>query len=456
MPPEARLDPVLSQSPLPAGTPLPPAAGAVRAPQEETRAERWNHSLLWLLLLLVIVLAAWIYWGRLDVVSRASGTVIPEGQVKQIQHLEGGIVREILIQAGQRVVEGQPLILLESLRNETEVEELRTRIDGLQIRIARLEAEVGGVATLEYAESLRERQPRLVRESLELFKTRHERLSAQLRVQQRLTEQHQQRRAEVEARLAANQRVLGFLREQVGMSERLLEGNLSNRMNHLDLLKELSRIEGQMAEDRALLGQIDAALRETAEQQVLLRNQFREEAQDVLDEALHSLSMLEQRLRKEADGLARTVIRSPAEGTIKTLHVVTVGGVIPPGGLIADVVPTEDRLLILAQLPPGDIGYVEVGQVVKIRLASVDGFRYDPTDGRVEKISPDTLLNEQGMTYYQVHIVTEQPFFQRGAAVYPFFPGMLVECTILTGVRSVAQYLLEPILGEMNQALQER
>lgn len=414
------------------------------------------RRLLWALTLLVLSFVAWAFWGQLDVVSQAPGVVAPETWVQNVQHLEGGIIRSVWVREGEYVEAGQPLVGLDTVRNEVEVQELRSRIQGLLIRIQRLEAEYQGVPDLQYTGELAEQQPRLVREALTLFAARQQRLQAQIRVQESLLEQHRQRRTEINARLSANQRILGFLREQVGMSERLLEGSLSNRMNHLDLLKELARVEGQITEDRALLEQVAAAIQETQEQITLIRDSFREEAQHELDEAQHNLHVLEQRIVKELDALARAVIRAPVSGTLKTLQRSNVGGVVPPGGLVAEIVPQDDRLVIDAQLTPSDVGYVRVGQPVQLRLASADGFRFDALRGSVEQISPDTLLNEEGFPFYRIRIGVEQEFFQRGDEVYPLFPGMPVQSAILTGSRSIMDYLLEPFLGLRGQALRER
>ena len=415
-----------------------------------------QRALVWLLVFFLFSVIGWAYWGHLDVVSVAPGVVVPESSIKRVQHLEGGIVQTVLIEPGQRVSAGQSLILLDALRNETEVAELQSRVEGLLIRIQRLRTEFLESSELTFDPVLQERQPLLVREANTLFRARTERLAGQIRVQQTLLEQHRQRGVEIDARLAANQRVLGFLRQQVEMSERLLQDNLSNRMNHLDLLKELARVEGQIAEDRALREQVRSAIQEAQDQQALLREQFREQAQQELDEAQHSLGALEQRLRKEQDSLARTDVRAPVDGTVKTLHVTTPGEVIAPGGLVAELVPQDDRLVVDARLSPADIGYVNLEQTVRVRMASAEGFRFDPLEGAVEHIGPDTLQDEHGNPYYQIRIGLTDDHFRRGTQIYPIFPGMLVEGSILTGSRSILNYLLQPLLEVRGQALRER
>lgn len=165
---------------------------------------------------------------------------------------------------------------------------------------------------------------------------------------------------------------------------------------------------------------------------------------------------LTQRMQKFKDSLQRTVVRSPVDGTIKSLYVFTVGGVLRPGDPIADIVPAGDRLIIEAKLPTSDIGYIEEGQTAVIKLASADAMRFGGLDGNVINISPDTLVTPDGMPFYKVRIETEDDHFQRGSQKYNLFPGMQVMANIQTGQRTVLEYVLAPLLNSMDDAMQER
>ncbi|MBF0219444.1 MAG: HlyD family type I secretion periplasmic adaptor subunit [Gammaproteobacteria bacterium] len=425
-------------------TPTPPAAN------------RLHHLFLLLLSATLAAATLWASWGTLDVVSHAQGVVSPAGQIKNVQHLEGGIVSEILVHEGQQVTAGETLITLDATRSRAEVEEIEVRMESLAVKLTRLEAEVNGAKTLTYPNPLQEKHPRLVKEAITLFHARQQRLQAQVAVQKSLIQQHHYKIGEINSRIAATKGITAFLVEQIAMSSKLLESSLSNRMNHLDLLKEQRRLEGQLAEDESSLKQTEAAHGEAQQQLEVINSTFREEAQDGLDETLHTLNVLTQRIKKEQDSLRRTRIDSPVSGTIKRLHLATVGGVVTAGATLAEIVPSDDALIIEAQLPPGDISYVLPGQPSRIRLASADGFRFAVINGKVEFVSPDTLLTEEGVPYYKIRIRTEKTHFEKGEERYPFFPGMLVECTIMTGERTLLEYLLQPFIGISARALQER
>jgi adhesin transport system membrane fusion protein len=165
---------------------------------------------------------------------------------------------------------------------------------------------------------------------------------------------------------------------------------------------------------------------------------------------------MKQRLRKYSDTLRRTVIRSPVRGLVKTLHIVTIGGVVKSGEPIVDIVPVEDRLVVEAHLPIQDIGYVQTGQDAVVKLASRDAGRFGKLDGKVVHVSPDTFTTPEGATFYSVRIETSEDSFVRGDFKYKLIPGMLVTAYIHTGQRTVLDYLLDPFLDSMDQAMKER
>ncbi|MHA1598186.1 MAG: HlyD family efflux transporter periplasmic adaptor subunit, partial [Alphaproteobacteria bacterium] len=146
----------------------------------------------------------------------------------------------------------------------------------------------------------------------------------------------------------------------------------------------------------------------------------------------------------------------PVDGVVKSLYVTTIGGVLKPGQTVADVVPGGDRLIIEAKLETQDIGYVQAGQSVIVKLTSADAMRFGNMEGTVTNVSPDTLVTQDGLSYYKVRIETEKDRFQRGDLQYRLYPGMQVVTNILTGKRTVLEYIAGPLLNSMDEAMTER
>jgi len=415
-----------------------------------------THMFLLLCILLLGGFSAWSYYAELDVVSNATGSVAPSSSVKSVQHLEGGIVREILVKEGEEVRRGQPLVELESTASVADVEELRVRLNALTLDVALYEAEIKGADAIAIPEAVRQAHPQLAAKAIGMFETRRGRMLNQIRAQKEAISQREHEIREVRARKVNAQRNLKLVQEQIGISEKLLKRDLTNRMLHLNYLKERADLRGRIDEASAVLPRLRAAAEEAKSNLHIVSASFREEAQQKLDEASRSRDELSQRLKKFEDSLKRTVLRAPVDGIVKTVYVFTRGGVVQPGRTVLDIVPKGDRLIIEAQLPTQDIGYVQPGQAVKVKLASADAARFQDLAGEVVTVSPDTLVTEQGVPYYKVRIATQRTYFEDGALRYSLFPGMQVICAIQTGTRRVFQYILDPLIGRMGDALRER
>lgn len=415
-----------------------------------------TRGFLWLCVAVVGGFFAWATIGRLDVVADAAGEVIPSTQLKSVQHLEGGIVREILVREGDRVTQGQPLLRLEPIQNDADVGEISARIASLRVEIARLDAEATGAEAPAFPADVTAATPDLVRQAQELFATRRQRLQSQLAAHNQLIQQRGIEIEEMTARIAADEEGLGLLRQQVKISEDLLKDDLTNRMLHLNLLKEVATLRGRIVESKATRARTRAAKEEAGSRLDSIRHTFESEVRQDLEEKRRSLDEYTSRLRKFEDSRQRTVLRSPVDGVVKSMYVATVGGVVKAGGTVADVVPIDDKLVVEARLPTQDIGYIHEGQAATVKLMSAEAVRFTNIEGKVVQVSPDTIQRGEGPPYYKVRIEVARDYFERRELRYKLVPGVQVRVSILTGKRSVLDYLLDPFLSSFRTAFRER
>jgi adhesin transport system membrane fusion protein len=427
-----------------------------KEPTTITGAGRSTHRLLALCITTCLMFFIWASVFTLDIVSLASGEVIPSSLIKSVQHLEGGIIRKISIREGEQVKRGQELIVLEPTQSGADVGEIRVRLLSLRTEIVRLEAEVSGADAPTFKADLMTDYPRMAKQTLARFKSRKKSLQSRIDSQSQTIAQRSQEIKEIRARIKNLNQNLVLMKEQISISEELLKEDLTNRYNHLDLLKESSGIQGRIEEDASALHRARSALKEAEANLDGIVTAFREESGMQLEEARLSFNELSQREQKFDDNLARTILRSPVDGVIKTLYITTVGGVLRAGQTVIDVVPVDDRLVVEAKLKTDDIGYVKAGQSALIKLSSADALRFGGIDGTVTNVSPDTLVTEQGTPYYKVRIEMANDRFQRGDLQYKLFPGMQVIASIRTGDRTVIEYLTDPFLNTMSGAMRER
>jgi membrane fusion protein, adhesin transport system len=288
---------------------------------------------LGLMLLLVAGAALWGWYGRLDVVSTALGEVVPSGQVKRVQHLEGGIIRAFLVKEGDLVKTDQPLLELEAASNDADVQELRVRIASLQADVARLKASSSNADDITFPDAFANNHADLVRRARAAFLSRRQRLENQVAAQkeavvQRIGEENQTR-----ARIKNDREQLVTVKEQLAIAEDLLRDELISRLKYLELKRESSALQGRINESTLSLKRLSAAKREAEFEAQAIRDDFAEEVRGDLAKKTLSLAEYTERMAKYRDSQRRTIIRSPADGIIKTLHVVTIGGVVSPGGL---------------------------------------------------------------------------------------------------------------------------
>lgn len=425
-------------------------------PQAEESMSRGVALLVLLLTLLVATFVLWANHSSLAIVSVAVGEVKPSSRVKHVQHLEGGIVEEIMVREGQSVTQGEPLMALSPTRNEADLAELNARLRTRRVDRIRLLAEIQDAKELSFPAELEAEAPQLTADARAMFETRRQQAAAEHERLSKLVQQRQQEVRRIETHLASARESLALLDEQFQISADLLAKGITNRYSHLELQREVQRIKGEIAQDHEAIKGAKAALAVAQSELQEARLNRNEAARLELSAVETELSELGERLRKFQDTLARTIIRAPVAGIIKETAVATVGGVVQPGETVFTIVPEGDTLIVEARLPPHEAGYVHPGQRAVIRLNSAELARFGNIEGIVEEISPDRLTSEQGEPYFRVRISAERSFFEARDSRYELFPGTQVIANIQTGERTVMDYITAPLISEGRRALLER
>lgn len=399
--------------------------------------------------------AVWAALFTLDIASHSIGEVVTSSQTQVVQHLEGGIVRKLLVKEGQSVRVGDPLVALERTASEAELNELEAHIASLTIRISRLEAQQAGKRNFEVPPVIAEKYPAQIQVARQLFESQRMRRAGSLEVQGTKISQREAEHKELDARRAQLEGKLQLLREQIVISERLLKEGLTNKYEHLDLLKEEQTTQGQLNETHAALVRVEASRRQEAASLKTLAVGDREEIQVDLEDSRKQLLEFKERLLKYTDSQQRAIVRAPIDGTVMTMNVVTEGGVVAPGGTLLSLVPGGNALLIEAKLPVGDVGLIRPGQAARIQLLSSSARGFQPIDAEVIDISPDSVTERDEERYYRVRLRPAAHAFRRHAQSYALAPGVDVSVAILTGERSVLAYIFDPLLSGMSAALTE-
>jgi len=419
--------------------------------------------------LFFLVTVIWSFIGTLDYVTVTQGVVTPSNKIKKIQHLEGGIIRSILVSEGQRVEEGTPLIELEATKSEAELNELETRLTALQIDLIRLEAEQKadkqmdagegkevGRRRLVFPEKIRDQYPSKVEKAVSLFHIRNTALKNRILAQKNVVQQKKQDMEEIKQRIIKNKKYLKILEEKIKISEVLLKDDLSNRLEHLIYLEQKIGVEGKVNEDYWSLAKSKTVISEAELRIKTLKDAHREIAATEYSDKSNAYEELRFRKSRLLDNRSRTMIRSPVGGRVKYLYYTTVGGVVSPGAVVVEIVPRAGQLMIEGRLPVNEKAYVEVGQSVKVRLTAPGPAGFGQLDGRLDYISADSISDQNGLTYFLTRITVDGDSVSYNGKSYQLGAGESVECRILTGQRRIIDYFIEPFWKGANKALRER
>jgi len=407
----------------------------------------------------VLVALGWAAVAEIDEVTVGQGHVIPSSKMQVVQNLEGGIVAEILAEAGQVVRKGQPLMRIDDTRFSSSYREGEARDTALRVRIARLEAEATLSAFVPPADLAREK-PELVRQEQALYESRRRDFAAGLAVLQRQAEQRGQELAEMQAREDQLQHSLELVKQELAMTRPAAEKGVISRVELIRLERQANDLNGELTVVRLAVPRLQAATREVREKIEQVSAEFRAAASRELSETRADQSVVSATNVALVDRLARTTVRAPVAGTINQVKVTTVGGVVQPGMDLIEIVPLDDTLLVEARVRPRDIAFLRPGLDAMVKLSAYDFSIYGGLAGTVEHVSADAIVDDRpGVvpeSYYLVRVRTSQSSRGAGKRDLKVIPGMQATVDIRTGRRTVLQYLLKPVLRAKENALRER
>ena len=381
----------------------------------------------------------------IEVLSLADGKIIPQGRIKFVQHLEGGIVEEILIKEGQKVETSQPLVILSKEKASSEFEEINSRLKSINLSILRVNSEkekLNNIIIPDRMKNLFDND--LIKFENELLKSRKKAIDSERKSKVSNIDKSKQNLINLKKRLK-------IVKEQESISEKLLKAEATNRLRHLELLRELSDVESKIDEQKSLILFNENELEK-------VNNNYDEQLNQELSALKKEKEELNKRIQKYSDSLNRTVLKSPVTGIVKLISVNSKGAIVAPGVTVVEIVPDNEKLIVEAKLPLSEIGYISNGLDAKIRLNTPEGSRFRALEGEVVFVGADriSISDKNEESYYLVKIETKETSFSKKDENFELFSGVPVIVGIITGKRSFIDYFLTPFKNKVSFALSER
>ena len=420
------------------------------------RGRRFAYILTVISIIFFIVMGTWAHYAILDEVTRGEGTIVPSSRTQVIQNLEGGILAEILVHEGDIVEAGDVLVRVQNTVAQANLQDARSQYLTLLATEARLVAEIEGHEDIDFPLGVMNEAPTVASDQQRLFNARKRQLDAQISVLKSQAQQRKQEVAEMASRLRQLEQSLSLAREELAITSPLVQKGVMPRIELIRIERQVADLEGEIRTIRTAIPRLQAAQQEANQRVEEMRLTVQTEASDELNTTRAELKSISQSLFAGEDRVTRTAVTSPVRGTVKDMKITTVGGVIQPGEDIMEIVPLDDSLIVEARIRPADIAYLRPDQKAVIKVSAYDFSIFGGLTAKLERISADTIKDEQGESFYHVYLRTEVNSLQHQGEELPIIPGMTVTAEILTGEKSVLDYLLKPILKARDSALRER
>lgn len=411
---------------------------------------------LWVSVAFFIVMIIWASLAEIDEVTRGDGRAIPSSRLQKIQNLEGGIVSEVFVHEGEVVQAGAPLLRLDDTRFRSNAGESAADRLALEARIKRLNAQLNDDDTLTLPSDFMEKSPDIAKGEIELFISIKQRIQSELGGLNEQLIQKKQELLDYQAKVSQTRRSLDLLKQEIDMSEPLVAKGAISKVEILRLRRSEVDTRGQLDSMTLAIPRATAAVKEIENKIGETRDRYRSEALSQLNEARTELSKTEASGKAIDDRVNRTLVTSPVRGIVQQMMVNTIGGVIQPGSDLVEIVPLDDTLLIETKIRPQDIAFLHPGQEAMVKFTAYDYTIYGGLKAKLEQISPDTVTDKEGQSYYVVRLRTEKNYLGSEAKPLLIIPGMVASVDIITGRKTIMSYLLKPILRAKAESFSER
>ncbi|MGD9718197.1 MAG: HlyD family type I secretion periplasmic adaptor subunit [Sulfurimonadaceae bacterium] len=419
------------------------------------RAPTKMSKVLKIWLFTVLAFIVWASVAEIDEITRGDGKAIPYGQNQLIQNLEGGIVESILVNEGQIVKEGDILLKINNAKSLSAAKTNTLKYQELEAKRMRLHAEANMLPFKEAATDDEELAFQIAL-AKKLYDSNMIEFQAKDKAMIDLIDQKKQEYKEAQANIHSLRKSLEYVSEEIAMTAPMVREGVKSKVDFLKLKREANEIENRIQAAELSLPRLEAAISEFRNKRIEAKQLFINTAKRELNEVTAEIARLQAQQEEFSDQVRRTMVASPVDGIVQKLYIHTVGGVVKPGEDLVEIVPTSKKLILEVKIKPSDIAFIHPGAEAKVKVSAYDYAIHGGLTGKVIFISPDTITDKEDETFYIIHVETEKSYLGTDEHPLQIIPGMTVNVDIITGQKTVMQYILKPILKSKQYVFTER
>ena len=410
-----------------------------------------------------LILIIWASFSEIDELARGQGKVIPANKIQTIQNLDGGTVSEILIQEGDHISKEQPLMKIDTIRFEASLEENQEMYNSLLAKNIRLKEETAykvgqqKIESLVFPIQLKGNNYTFLEDKL--FKTRIQELENSLKTLRLQLSQKEQELQELYSKEEQLKRSLSLISQQKDAIDKMVKNGSKSNVELLKMEHTYNETKGDLDATTLSIPRSKFAIEESKSKIEEKLSQFKSEASKELQTVEADLKKIEARLVSDNDKLNKTIVRSPVDGIVKLIHINTIGGVVKSGDNLVEIVPDSDILIIETKIDPKDIAFINPTQKAIVKITAYDFSIYGALEGKIVDISADSIedkASKDNKPYYKVIVKTNKNFLEKDGKILPIIPGMIANVDIITGKKTVMDFLLKPIIKAKRESFHER
>ncbi len=416
------------------------------------------------IILFVLSLGIWASIAQVDELTRGDGKVIPSSKIQKVQYFDNGIVTAILKKEGEHVTKGEALMRIDTTRFQASYEETQENILSLRVAEKRLEKELitnykGSLPKLKFSKSLNNIAKEYILSQKSIYKNKFYERRNSLKVIQLQLKQKKQELVEIQSKYSQLRKSKRLVTKQYRTIQKLVKSGSKSKIELLDKENELNTIDGEIDATKLSIPRSKLAIEEIKAHMEEKVQSYKSEISIELQKITSEIKTSEARLVTDTDKLAKTIIESPVNGIIKQININTIGGVIQSGVDLVEIVPDSDILLIEAKIDPKDIAFIHPELKGLVKLTAYDFSIYGGLEASIVEISVDSIKDTEskdGKSYYKIVVKTDQNYIEYAGKKLPIIPGMIASVDIVTGKKTIMDFILKPILKVREGALHER
>lgn len=421
---------------------------------EQMKPHRASELFLISITAFVVLFIIWASLSKVEMLVRGEGQVVPSTEIQVVQSLEGGILQELLVAEGEHVKKGQILLKISDVQFASEKGGAEAEGYGLRAKRARLMAEAKGT-DFSIPDDIAKAAPQIASNEKALYLSRQQELKNAIGMIDQKIASATAQIAETRAQINRLSNSSGLLSQELKITSKMVAQKAMPKIEELKLQRELSDIQGQLRANQEKTVGLEADLKSAKQERNDQDDKFRSQALGELNMVETQISKLSQNLKTIGDRVDRSEVRSPVDGVVNKIALKTIGGVLQPAQQLMEIVPLDNQLKIIARVIPSDIAFLKVGQPVNVKITAYDAQRYGSLGGKLVRISANSVDDREGRVFFEIEVHTDKNYLGTDDVPLPITPGMVAAIEVVTGKRTILEYLMKPFMQAKAKALTE-